>query len=182
MSKEQKPETPLFDIEWERLLHKLDFIQNKTDISKFLRPRKLELSEIKPLMVIRSPRDLPEVQKCFDNLKQVDKLWIKYYNDTEAHKIAREWVALHPEYTHIHRLDRPIYHPSVIGGHCLMQNIVLLNQSTRSSLFKWVELSNELRKAEMENPEFAKEVARCKKKWDAMREWSIKVLGKEGKI
>jgi UDP-N-acetyl-D-mannosaminuronate dehydrogenase len=84
--------------------------------------------------------------------------------------------------THKHRLDRPIYHPSVIGGHCLMPNIVLLNQSTNSVLFKWVERSNELRKAEMEDPEFAKEVAQCKKKFDAIRKWSAKVLGKEGKI
>jgi len=106
---QQKSETPQFDREWERLLHKLDFIQNETDISKFLRPRKLELSEIKPIMIIRSPRDLPEVQKCFDNLKQVDKLWIKYYNDVEAHKIAIEWVALHPEYTHIILISDDVY-------------------------------------------------------------------------
>jgi UDP-N-acetyl-D-mannosaminuronate dehydrogenase len=84
--------------------------------------------------------------------------------------------------THIHRLDRPIYHPSVIGGHCLMPNIVLLNQSVNSGLFRWVEWSNELRIAEMQDPEIAKEVAECKKKWDAMRKWSAKVLGKEGKI
>lgn len=84
--------------------------------------------------------------------------------------------------THVHRLDRPIYHPSVIGGHCLMPNIVLLNESTNSALFKWVERSNELRIAEMQDPEIAKEVARCKKKWDVMRKWSAKVLGKEGKI
>lgn len=84
--------------------------------------------------------------------------------------------------THIHRLDRPIFHPSVIDGHCLMPNIVLLNQSTNSALFRWVEWSNELRKAEIEDPEIAKEVARCKKKFDAIRKWSIKILGKEGKI
>jgi len=107
----QESETPQFDIEWDRLLHKLDFIQNKADISKFVRPIRLELSEINPILIIRSPRDLPEVQKCFDNLKQVDKLWIKYYNDVEAHKIAREWVALHPEYTHIILISDDVYVP-----------------------------------------------------------------------
>lgn len=110
-TKKEESETSLFDIEWKRLLHKLDFIQNKTDIAKFIRPKKLRLSEIKPIMIIRSPRDLPEVQKCFDNLKQVDKLWIKYYNDVEAHKIAREWVALHPEYTHIILISDDVYIP-----------------------------------------------------------------------
>ena len=106
----------------------------------------------------------------------------------EMHRISKEFDVDFSDIldifidTHIHRLDRPIYHPSVIGGHCLMQNIVLLNQSTRSVLFKWIELSNELRKVEIKDPEIAKEVARCKKKFDAMREWSAKVLGKEGKI
>jgi hypothetical protein len=111
VEKQQENETPQFDEDWERLLHKLDFIKHKADVSKFLRPKKLKLSEIKPLMIIRSPRDLPEVQKCFDNLKQVDKLWIKYYNDSEAHKIAREWVELHPEYTHIILISDDVYVP-----------------------------------------------------------------------
>lgn len=92
---QQKSETPQFDKEWERLLHRLDFIQHKADISKFLRPRKLELYEINPLLVIRSPRDIPNVKKCFDKL-MIDKLWVKYYNNAESHKITREWVSLHP--------------------------------------------------------------------------------------
>lgn len=106
----------------------------------------------------------------------------------EMHRISKEFGVDFSDIldifidTHIHRLDRPLYYPSVIGGHCLMQNIVLLNQSVNSKLFRFIELSNELRKSEMEDPEIAKEVAQCKKKWDAMRKWSAKMLGKEGKI
>jgi UDP-N-acetyl-D-mannosaminuronate dehydrogenase len=84
--------------------------------------------------------------------------------------------------THIHRLDRPIFHPSIMGGHCLVPNIDLLNNASKSLLFQWVFLSNELRKIEMKDQEFVKDVEKCKKKFDAMRKWSIKVLGESGKI
>jgi len=106
----------------------------------------------------------------------------------EMHRISKEFDVDFSDIldifidTHIHRLDRPIFYPSEIGGHCLIPNIDLLNSSTKSRLFRWVFLSNELRRAEMEDPEIAKEVEKCKKKFDAMRKWSKKVLGESGKI
>ena len=83
--------------------------------------------------------------------------------------------------TNKHRLDRPVFYPAFIGGHCLMQNIVLLNSVYSSTLFKWVELSNNLRKDELFDSDISAVTEECKKKFEEMRKWTKEKLGEEGK-
>lgn len=83
--------------------------------------------------------------------------------------------------TNKHRLDRPVFYPAFIGGHCLMQNIVLLNSIYSSILFKWVKLSNDSRKLELSNPDTNAVMEECKKKFEEMRKWTKEKLGEEGK-
>jgi len=56
---------------------------------------------VKPLLVILSPRDIPWLEEQTNKIDYVDKLWIKYYTEKEADKIATEYFLNHPEYTHI---------------------------------------------------------------------------------
>jgi len=57
--------------------------------------------KVKPLLVILSPRDIPWLEEQTNKIDYVDKLWIKYYTEEEADKIATEYFLNHPEYTHI---------------------------------------------------------------------------------
>jgi hypothetical protein len=53
---------------------------------------------LKPLLVIFRPRDLSEFLESQRHIK-IDKLWINYYPQTEAFKIARD-ECLKTDYTH----------------------------------------------------------------------------------
>ena len=105
----------------------------------------------------------------------------------EMHRISRHFGADFSKImdiiidTHKRRLDRPVFYPSVIGGHCLIPNIDLLNSVYDSSLFKWVQLSNEVRKIEITNQEIIDETSKCSEKFFEMRKWLKEKLGEEGK-
>ncbi len=55
------------------------------------------------------------------------------------------------EDTHRVRLDRPVMFPDVIGGHCLIPNIVLLQKSYPSQFLDLILNSNEKRKNEVKD-------------------------------
>jgi UDP-N-acetyl-D-mannosaminuronate dehydrogenase len=64
----------------------------------------------------------------------------------------------------VHRYDKPVMFPDVIGGTCLMPNIdLLVNASSfKSSLLQWVKHSNELRAAERQVPGIKQTIAKVK--------------------
>jgi UDP-N-acetyl-D-mannosaminuronate dehydrogenase len=86
----------------------------------------------------------------------------------EMHRISRKFGADFNQVvdfiqdTHEVRLDRPIYFPGVIGGHCLIPNAELLLKSYDSEFIKLILESNEMRKKEMEDPEVAEEAEKIK--------------------
>ncbi len=64
----------------------------------------------------------------------------------------------------VHRYDKPVMYPDVIGGTCLMPNIDLLINGTsfRLSLLQWVKHSNILRTAERQVPGIKQTIAKIK--------------------
>jgi UDP-N-acetyl-D-mannosaminuronate dehydrogenase len=68
----------------------------------------------------------------------------------------------------VHRYDKPVMYPDVIGGTCLIPNINLLINGTsfRFSLLQWVKHSNELRAAERQVPGIKQTIAKVKAKCD----------------
>ena len=65
----------------------------------------------------------------------------------------------------VHRVrrDRPIFFPSVIGGHCLIPNAELLLKSYNSDFLRVLLASNEKRKREIRDPKIRQEVEQAKK-------------------
>jgi hypothetical protein len=55
--------------------------------------------QLRPLLIIPSPRDIPIVKEHIDQLR-IDKLWLKYYPELEAYKLGREYF-LDNDYTHL---------------------------------------------------------------------------------
>jgi hypothetical protein len=53
-----------------------------------------------PIIFIPSPRDRPEFLEATAKIN-CDKLWIKYYNQDDAYRIAREWFLTNKQYTHL---------------------------------------------------------------------------------
>jgi len=58
-----------------------------------------QTEEIRPLLFIPSPRDIPEVAESIGNLK-IDKLWIKYHPQLEAYEHASIFFRNH-DFTHL---------------------------------------------------------------------------------
>lgn len=55
---------------------------------------------MKPLIFMPSPRNLPKFNECMAKVKKYDKLWVKYWEQTQAYMIARNWF-LNEDYTHL---------------------------------------------------------------------------------
>lgn len=84
---------------------------------------------MKPLIFIPSPRNLPKFSECMAKVKKYDKLWVKYWEQTQAYMIARDWF-LNEDYTHIvifpddmigfeHQIDQLLgYNLPVVSGWC----------------------------------------------------------------
>lgn len=58
------------------------------------------MTEIRPLLVCPSPRDIREV---YEALKETghDRLYAKYYPEKTAYNLLRDWFLDHEEYTHL---------------------------------------------------------------------------------
>lgn len=54
---------------------------------------------MKPLIFVPSPRDLPVFEEAIDKLK-FDKLLVKYYPEIVAYTIGSSWFLNHKEYSH----------------------------------------------------------------------------------
>jgi len=95
----------------------------------------------------------------------------------EMHRISKAFNANFDqivdflEDTHRIRLDRPIFFPSVIGGHCLIANAQLLSRSYNSKFIEPILESNEKRKNEIKNAEILSEVEKIRKR--------VEILSKE---
>lgn len=62
-----------------------------------------------PLLCIFCPRYIPLTEEIFNNIKKYDKLWIKNYNNFDAHDKAKQFFIEHrDEYTHIARIPNDI--------------------------------------------------------------------------
>jgi len=70
--------------------------------------------------------------------------------------------------THRVRLDRPVMFPSVIGGHCMIQNTELLLKSYDSEFLRLILKSNEKRKEEMKDANIRRESERIKSGVEAL--------------
>jgi len=88
----------------------------------------------------------------------------------EMHRISRhfgtdfEGVADFLEDTHRVRHDMPVMFPSVIGGHCLIQNTELLLKSYDSEFLRLILESNERRKEEVKDESIRSEVEKIRKR------------------
>ena len=92
----------------------------------------------------------------------------------EMHRIARHFEADFDmivdflEDTHRVRLDRPVMFPSVIGGHCLIQNIELLKKSYDSEFLRLILKSNKKRKEEIKDKNNWNEIEKIKKRAETL--------------
>ena len=68
------------------------------------------------------------------------------------------------EDTHRVRLDRPIFFPSVIGGHCIIPNAHLLMEAYKSKFVELILESNKQREEEIMEDEISAEVDRVRKR------------------
>ena len=115
--------------------------------------------------VLRSPVET-ELAKILDTTY---KAWLIVCFQ-EMHRISRTLGADFDEIVEViedgHRgiLDRPINYPSVIGGHCLVQNTELLLRSYDSNLLKLILESNEKRKEEVKDPAVLEDIEKVRKR------------------
>ena len=59
-------------------------------------------NKINPLICLPSPRDIPVVKEALDEIKDYDKLWMKYfYDELKAYELMRNYFLEHKEYTHL---------------------------------------------------------------------------------
>jgi UDP-N-acetyl-D-mannosaminuronate dehydrogenase len=96
----------------------------------------------------------------------------------EMHRISRHFevdievdfdeVVDFIEDTHRIRLDRPVMFPGVIGGHCIIPNVRLLQKSYDAESLRLILESNEKRKEEVKDEEIEKEVEKVKKRVEAL--------------
>lgn len=93
----------------------------------------------------------------------------------EAHRISRHFNACFEDIMssigeiHKVRLDRPVWFPGVIGGHCLIPNTELLLTVHNSESLRLILNSNEKRKKEIEDEAIHAEIEKVKKKVQEMQ-------------
>ena len=71
--------------------------------------------------------------------------------------------------THRVRLDRPVMFPSVIGGHCMIQNTELLLKSYDSEFLRLILKSNQKRSEEIKDEHISSEAERIKRRAEALQ-------------
>lgn len=95
----------------------------------------------------------------------------------EMHRISRHFKADFGEIVsaiediHRVRLDRPIWYPGVIGGHCLIPNTELLLKAYDSEFLRLILKSNEKRRKEVEDEQVREEVERIKERVEALERY-----------
>lgn len=93
----------------------------------------------------------------------------------EAHRISRHFDANFEDIVssigeiHRVRLDRPVWFPGVIGGHCLIPNTELLLSVYNSEFLRLIMESNDKRKKEMMDSSILEEVEKVEKRVKALQ-------------
>jgi UDP-N-acetyl-D-mannosaminuronate dehydrogenase len=102
----------------------------------------------------------------------------------EMHRISRHCGADFDEVldmmedVHRHRFNKPLHFPDVIGGHCLMQNTELLQQTYDSEFLRLILDSNERRKEEIKDKAISMDVEKVRKRVERL-EKDLSALGEE---
>jgi UDP-N-acetyl-D-mannosaminuronate dehydrogenase len=119
--------------------------------------------------ILKSPIET-ELAKLLETIYSA--LMIAFFQ--EMHRISRFFNADFDEIVsvieqiHSVRLDRPIWYPGVIGGHCLIPNTELLLKVYESEFLRLILKSNEKRKKEMEDENIRIEVEKIRKRVEAL--------------
>lgn len=93
----------------------------------------------------------------------------------EMHRISKRFdadfdqVINFLEDTHRVRLDRPIFFPNVIGGHCLIPNANLLLKSYNSEFVGVVLKSNKKRKEEIKDSAMLRDIEKIRKRAEVLQ-------------
>jgi len=115
--------------------------------------------------VLNSPFET-ELAKLFSTTYRA--LMIAWFQ--EMHRISRSFRADFDqivdflEDTHRVRLDRPIFFPSVIGGHCIIPNANLLMEACKSRFIEVILESNKKRQQEITDQDTFDEVEKIRKR------------------
>jgi UDP-N-acetyl-D-mannosaminuronate dehydrogenase len=115
--------------------------------------------------VLKSPTET-ELAKLFETIYRA---WM-IASFQEMHRITRHFgadfdeVAGFIEDTHRADLNKPLHHPNVIGGHCLIPNTELLLKYYSSDFLRLILKSNEKRKIEITDPIVRTEVEKVRKR------------------
>ena len=115
--------------------------------------------------ILKNPIDT-ELGKLFDT---VYKAWMIVCFQ-EMHRISMSYKADFDQVVDFiedgHRVlfDRPPHYPSLIGGHCLIQNTEMLLRSYDSDLLRLIIESNKKRKEEVKQKEVQQAIAEARKK------------------
>ncbi|MCW4027487.1 MAG: hypothetical protein NWE76_08400 [Candidatus Bathyarchaeota archaeon] len=121
--------------------------------------------------VLNSPFET-ELAKLFSTTYRA--LMIAWFQ--EMHRISRSFKANFDqivdflEDTHKVRLDRPIFFPSVIGGHCIIPNANLLMGAHKSQFVELIIESNRQREEEIGDEDTSAEVQRIRKRVEKLNE------------
>jgi len=127
--------------------------------------------------VLRGPFET-ELAKLFNTTYRA--LMIAWFQ--EMHRISRAFEADFDqivdfiEDTHRVRLDRPIFFPSIIGGHCLIPNAYLLMDVYKSKFIELILESNERREKEIKEPEILMEVEKIRRRVEKLNR-DLKIRG-----
>lgn len=119
--------------------------------------------------ILKSPLET-ELAKLFETIYTA---WMIVFFQ-EMHRISKHFgadldaIVGAIEDIHRVRLDRPIWYPGVIGGHCLIPNTELLLKGYDSEFLRMILESNEKRREEIRNENVKSEVEKVKKRVEAL--------------
>ena len=72
------------------------------DLEDYRRLIPLSPEDIKPILIIWTPRDgIPEVKEAFSKIDYVDKLWLKFFDKPCVLAETKKFFTQHKEYTHM---------------------------------------------------------------------------------
>lgn len=83
-----------------KLMNRKVFMTER-NIEEFRRPKKLKRSDINPLLVILSPRNISRSIKCYEAMTKIDRLWARFFDIKTVQTKVRDYVATAKHYTHI---------------------------------------------------------------------------------
>jgi UDP-N-acetyl-D-mannosaminuronate dehydrogenase len=122
--------------------------------------------------ILKSPSET-ELAKLFDTTYRA---WMIACFQ-EMHRISRHFgadfdhVVEFLENTHRVRLDRPVMFPGVIGGHCIIPNVRLLQKSYDSEFLRLILESNERLREEIKDESVKREIEKIKKRVEALENY-----------